>query len=441
MVHAFAPPSFIPSAASTRTAIMSSALHSSMRSTDPPDLIHKKYDDDDEQLMKQDIEALKQEAASRLDSLLQQMEELKQLNRNYSSNQKIAEAQPFPESPPQPSSAVAPAAVAETKTDRETSSSSSSPSPTTLISSVSITEQPLNYEIVHAPTAWLDETVWKIVFNIGREPGTWFPLPWGKSGDRVLFQCTVDFTGIPSSTLHDEFFHQTSNDDDDDGIRQLAVTDAFVIPRGVGAHSVGRRPLPVQPLGAYKVCRGQGPGGTDIVRLFIELTDTVGVPDHDSDVYCPAGRVYGTCGYFAIPQHHAANATSYRDVMQQQHVAAVREYERLQHTAALEESNRLSLAHWQTKQKIWKAQQRMEQTLQQYNLAKQQEPEKSQLRLSKAGNIGLSREGGVCVKVHKGLALEYHILGRMEVGCVQDHHGSPASQSVSSSSSQPQPLP
>ena len=119
--------------------------------------------------------------------------------------------------------------------------------------------------------------------------------------------------------------------------------------------------------------------------------------------------------------------------MQQQHLNAVRDYERLQQSMALEDgaNNQFSLQHWQTKQKLWKAKQRMEQTLQQYQTAKLQEPEKSQLRLSKAGNIGLSREGGVCVKVRKGLALEYHILGRMEVGCVQDHHGQSSSSSPS----------
>lgn len=43
------------------------------------------------------------------------------------------------------------------------------------------------------------------------------------------------------------------------------------------------------------------------------------------------------------------------------------------------------------------------------------EPDKALLRVSQDQSVGLTREGGVCCKVHKGLAIEYHILGKFEI--------------------------
>ena len=55
--------------------------------------------------------------------------------------------------------------------------------------------------------------------------------------------------------------------------------------------------------------------------------------------------------------------------------------------------------------------------------ARQREPDKAQLRMSRKGDVGLTKDGGVCCKVQKGLALEYHILGRMEIAAVEVDHG------------------
>jgi len=384
-----------------------------------------------EERLKEDIAALKEQAASRLESLLVQMEELKELN---SSNQQQLQ-QVTTTAAATPSVVVEPEITASKKKEAVAAKSSvkTSTRDQKKQKTKQTTTQQAPHEMTHAPASLLDDTVWKIVFNVGRETGTWMPPDWGASGDRLLFQCTVHFTGQPETAgQHDEFFHASllDNSQDDDRVRTLAVTDAFVIPRGVGAHSVGRRPLPVQPTGAYKICRGQGPAGTDIVRLYIELTESVTLPDHESDVYCPAGRVYGTCGYFAVPtQHRADEAPTQREQAQAQHQEALREWERLQQVAADLENDAnsqhkgiFSLDHWQKQRELWRAKQRVESNAVQLQTAKQQEPEKAQLRLTKTGDVGLSREGGVCCKVHKGLALEYHILGRMEVGCVEDHH-------------------
>jgi hypothetical protein len=56
--------------------------------------------------------------------------------------------------------------------------------------------------------------------------------------------------------------------------------------------------------------------------------------------------------------------------------------------------------------------------------AQVREPEKSLLRLSQDQSVGLTREGGVCCKVHKGLAIEYHILGKFEVASMTNREHS-----------------
>jgi hypothetical protein len=55
----------------------------------------------------------------------------------------------------------------------------------------------------------------------------------------------------------------------------------------------------------------------------------------------------------------------------------------------------------------------------QLNEARVREPEKSLLRLSRKGDVGLTKEGGVCCKVQKGLAIEYHILGKFGIASIQ----------------------
>jgi len=48
-------------------------------------------------------------------------------------------------------------------------------------------------------------------------------------------------------------------------------------------------------------------------------------------------------------------------------------------------------------------------------VARIQEPEKDLLRFSNDGSTALTREGGVCRRVVKGLSTEYHILGRFSI--------------------------
>ena len=351
--------------------------------------------------MQNDIAELKELAAHRLDALLEQMEELKQMN--------ALRGDPS-ESPKQRK---------DERTVQDSVKNVSSLKVDTLRESKKDAIKSIKETAIAkpAPLNLLDDTTWKIVFNIGRESGTWMPANWAVSGDRLLFQCTIQFAAAPvlQESSYDEFFQGNAH------TKQLVISDAFIIPRGVGNNSVGRRPLPVQPVGAYKVCRGCGPYGTDIVRLYIELLQSVTVPDHVSDVYCPAGRIYATCGYFAIPSKHNPATPSLRDTVQAQYNEALHEYEHLQAQVDADQRGLLSMDHLKMMKDVWTAKKNMEHLATKLLEARQREPEKATLRLNKLQTVGLTREGGVCYKVHKGLALEYHILGRIEIGYVDDH--------------------
>lgn len=262
----------------------------------------------------------------------------------------------------------------------------------------------------------LDDTRWRIVFNIGREAGSWMPLPWGVSGDRLLFQVELDFTSEPLY-IQDDFFQSPS------GTKKLDVINAFLIPRGVGSQSVGRRPVTCKPSGGYKVCRGQGPMGTDLVRLFIELTEDLSLPDHESDISCPKGRVYATCGYFVMHDSRESGTQklqSSKELAQHELREAVLNLDSVQFL--LDSDNQLfSVQRLKKMKDVFDAKKLVENASNKLALIRQKEPEKSMLRLSKKGDVGLTKEGGVCCKVQKGMTMEYHILGRMEVGCLDDH--------------------
>ena len=48
------------------------------------------------------------------------------------------------------------------------------------------------------------------------------------------------------------------------------------------------------------------------------------------------------------------------------------------------------------------------------------EPNKKLLKFSKDGDVGLTKEGGVCCRVMKGPVTEYHILGRFSSACIDE---------------------
>jgi len=398
----------------------------------------------EEVLVRRDIEAMRQEAIQRLEALSEQIEIVKhdceaaRLRKKNELTAERLEHQHQPQEQPQPppveglreaqnvfsldcleGDQTRQPMYSEMKTTHSKSPSSSA--------HVRDEDEVDRYDL-------LEDTRWKIVFNIGREPGTWMPATWGKSGDRVRFQVVVDFTD-ETYYQREDFFQgfatttttapatagSTTLSSSVVGAKVLKVVQAFVIPTGVGSQSTGRIPIQVQPTGAYKVLKGQGPMGTDIVRLFIDLLQEVhrGDDKGSSDVHCPAGRVYATCGYFPMHPAKASDRHSWKDILAEEQHAILMRYEQLQ--MEMEQDDRLfSWDKIQRMKEMYQVKKQLTQVTQRLQEARQREPERSQLRLSLDGTVALSKEGGVCCKVHKGFAVEYHILGRMEVGCI-DH--------------------
>lgn len=290
----------------------------------------------------------------------------------------------------------------------------------------------------------LDGTRWKIGYNIGREPGTWMPATWGQSAEqhRLWFQVTVDFTNESAYDCRDDFFQGVV------GMKRLRVVESFITPRTTGGRhiydgssnnnnnnnnrNVGRRSLPVESTGAYKVCTGAGPMGTDVVRFYIELTEQVegGVVAADgnidstsnvSDVYCPKGRIYGTCGYFPLNSRSQNRGPSYKELAVNQHADALRRCRDIQ--TEIDAIDPFNFDRIKLLRDLWKAKDYVKEATKQLEAARLREPEKSQLRLSLHQDVGLTRQGGVCCKVNKGLLVqEYHILGRLELACVEDRN-------------------
>jgi hypothetical protein len=287
------------------------------------------------------------------------------------------------------------------------------------------------------------------MFNIGREPGTWMPPAWGKSGDRLRFYAIVDFSSQAilspsSSALRDDFFEDATtnqvaaaaaaigaeNLDELNGsaVKELRVIEAWLGPTYTEAYH-GREELKVAPIGAYKVLRGAGPLGTDVLRFYIEAQDSIVGSNRDnsvSDVSCPKGRIYGNCGYFPV---HAANEVDpgqlkrnqYKDMLKREHITTANRLEALQREGELDSRGMFSWDAMMRMKESVVLKKKLENLDARIQEARQRDPDRSTLRLSSKGNVGVTREGGVCCKVQKGITVEYHILGRMELGPVEIH--------------------
>ncbi|KAL3894555.1 MAG: hypothetical protein SGARI_007703, partial [Bacillariaceae sp.] len=59
------------------------------------------------------------------------------------------------------------------------------------------------------PLKLLDGTRWRLMLNIGREPGTWMPKTWGISGERLYLNLEMEFTD-EQLYERDDFFNGVS---------------------------------------------------------------------------------------------------------------------------------------------------------------------------------------------------------------------------------------
>lgn len=309
------------------------------------------------------------------------------------------------------------------------SSSAAKAKPSTSPPTQDIPQDPFH----HAPVHLLDGTRWKVAYDIGREYGTWMPPEWGASGSRLRFQVVLDFTNETTSST-DDFFtllgavagsantggaaSSTATTTTTTGalVKKCRIVEAFCYPHGVGSSSIGRRTLPVAPEGVFQVVQGQGPAGTDLVRFYIQLYQPISY--EDCDVHVPAGRLYGTCGYFAnTPHSHACKERLGQQLQQLTH-----HYEELLNEGRMD-TQLFSMDQIRRMKEQWDLRRQIEAVNKQLQAARARDPERAQLRISKRGDIALTKDGGVCCKIHQGVAVEYRILGRMELGSldITDH--------------------
>lgn len=262
------------------------------------------------------------------------------------------------------------------------------------------------------PLKLLDGTRWRLMLNIGREPGTWMPKTWGISGDRLYLNLELEFT--PGQLYEQEdFFNGVS------GSKVLNVihNEANLAP----CMQEGGRRVRVKN-GGWRVVPGEGPMGTAVLRFFFDVEEET--RHRGSDVYLPSGRVYCTCGYFPMgARSNADGGLSKREELEKEVHELELEYQGLQN-ANDGDDNLFSL----TKLKRAKDMMDIRRAATELGKAIQQErmrePERSLLRLSQDQSVGLTREGGICCKKQKGVALEYHILGKFEIASMKNQEHS-----------------
>jgi len=285
----------------------------------------------------------------------------------------------------------------------------------------------------------LDDTRWRVMLNIGREPGTWMPKEWGASGDRLHLHLELEFSS-------DALLSSTSGDDNknnnmfpgDDFLNGRSHTKLLKVVHNEASMSPtmteGARKVRVRN-GGWRVAPFEGPIGTTVLRFYVELEE---LASHlGSDVWCPAGRVYCTCGYFpmyhdpvtglvstsSIPSSMSTSSSttpvSLKEALKQEQSQIASQYEALAR-ANHEDPYIVSWNKLKRSSKMMKLKQEITKLAHKRHELGILEPDKSLLRLSQDQEVGLTREGGVCCKVHKGLAVEYHMLGKFEIASMQN---------------------
>lgn len=255
-------------------------------------------------------------------------------------------------------------------------------------------------------TNLLDGTRWKVSLSIGREPGTWMPSTWGKSGSRINVSFVMDFT---SSQLYDrdDFLRGSYA-----GCKVLHVVNnqATLGP----TINEGARTYPIKD-GGWRMIKGEGPMGTDLLRFYVEFDERVAHSGGDVDV--PKGRVYCSCGYFPFAEGGGDGGGSAREAFTKE-LTIIEERIASLRTKKAEITNPFNFDGIKLSREIFRLNQQAEMINGKLMVASVREPDRRLLRFSKDGDVGLTKEGGVCIQVNKGPAIEYHILGRFGIASV-----------------------
>ncbi len=243
--------------------------------------------------------------------------------------------------------------------------------------------------------ALLDGTQWKLSLDIGREPGTWMPKDWGVSGARLKLDFDFEFTD--RQLYEREDFLGSMGD-----AKIVSVKDSKMVLSP--SLTEGTRQIPVKN-GGWRVSKGKGPMGSDLLRFYVEISEEVSRTN--GDVYCPAGRIYCSCGFFNMDRPSSGEKARYKKKLDQL----------MNRAEALDDEIATAgfLDKFKKNAEMIKLKVELQETAERYRGASVMEPDTSILRFSPEGDVGLTKEGGVCCKVSKGMAIEYHILGRFYI--------------------------
>lgn len=116
-------------------------------------------------------------------------------------------------------------------------------------------------------------------------------------------------------------------------------------------------------------------------------------------MYCPAGRIYCNCGYF--PQNRESNG--YKDRLKKQLNGMILRAEELDEEIAAE--GLFSINRFKSWTELQRLKVSMQETAERLMGASVAEPNESILKMSQDGTVGLTKQGGVCCKVNKGIAI------------------------------------
>lgn len=315
--------------------------------------------EDELDALRKEVEELRQEALIRIEAVSAKADEVLSL---------APPPPPMPTSSKSSSTSAVSGGVGETATIPPPSKSSSQ-------RKIDVSET------VHASDRALEMTYWKIALDIGREPGTWMPADWGVSGQRLNLQLEIQF--------RDEYVMDREDFLGDRGGKRVHVIQNDGV-FGPGLESSAKHVRFGD--GAWTISRGEGPAGTDLLRLYFELEERV----DRGDLYCPAGRIYLTCGYFDIA--HRGHSRK-RDLEQKLDDLAT------EYNDALDNYNSqgiFSLDRFRAWDVLQKKREEIRKTKDLLVRIQVMEPDLNLLRLSRKRDVAITNEGGACCKVRKG---------------------------------------
>jgi hypothetical protein len=230
--------------------------------------------------------------------------------------------------------------------------------------------------------------------------GTWMPKDWGISGERLVMNLDMTFTD--RQLYEREEFLGSMGGAKILHIKNNELTLAPTLTQGT-------RQIKVLD-GGWRVAQGAGPMDTDLLRFYFEIEEQI---SRDGDVYCPKGRIYANCGYFPTNRQ----SSGFKERLKNDLDRMIAKAEALDDVIAAEGA--FSLNKIKKQAELFRLKVDMQATGEKLMAASIAEPNDSLLKMSQDRSVGLTREGGICCKVPKGIAIEYHILGRFNIASMQ----------------------